>query len=135
MRIFWQRTKTLDRLSRYWSLAALGGSYWHQLQGVGQRFRPGELLGYFNDHSARALRSGSVDPQGVPPVDMGRGLLLFPTTVVQEGWRHSDCHLASPGGEHGHREAFLRVADWAIRPQDAVWRALSGVRPVWQSAL
>lgn len=40
--------------------------YYHQPQGVGKAFYPGEIKGYFNDLKGKTSWKGEVDSEGIP---------------------------------------------------------------------
>lgn len=98
---------------------ASGRSYWHQEQGVGRLFRPGELHGYFNDVTAKAAWPGEVDGSGLPLCNAAGRKVYWPTTVMQKGLAHWDLWLASGRSAENHWMNFRNVAHWAVEMQDS----------------
>lgn len=114
------------RLLARWARVLAGRSYYHQRQGLGKAFRPGELAGYFNDLTAKVRWSGLSDADGVPVNLLADGRKIhFVTTVVQKALGHWDQWLLTRSDEH--REAFVALCRWLLRRQDA-----RGGWPVWQ---
>lgn len=112
-------------VTRRWSLALrwarmlAGKSYWHLDQGLGKRFVPGELSGYYNDLSGKARWNGPVDAGGLPLNYTLDGVPVhFPTILFQKALGHWDIWLSGERQEARHYEAFLRLADWAQATQD-----------------
>jgi len=96
----------------------LGRSYWHVPQGLGSRFSPGELAGYFNDLTAKVQWNGLVDDHGLPVNEVDGKRIYFATTLFQKALGHWDLWLGSPEGGEEHRSAFLAIAQWAVETQD-----------------
>lgn len=104
---------------KHWTAMAGGRSYWHQQQGIGRAFRPGELHGYFNDLTAKAVWPGEVDAMGLPLCKAAGRKIYWPTTVLQKGLAHWDLWLESGRSAEEHWNNFRNVAQWALETQDA----------------
>jgi len=127
MRTYWRRAKLYARLIRHWGGMLLGHSYWHAEQGLGSQFAPGQLLGYYNDLTAKAHWTGPADDDGLPLNQDAQGkLVYFPTTLLQKALAHWDRWLESERTRVSDRAAFLKLADWALRAQDE-----NGAWPIW----
>ena len=109
---------------------AAGHSYWHVPQGLGSRFVPGVLAGYFNDMTAKADWSGPIDNLGLPVARVNGTMQHFPTTILQKGLGHWDRWLQAGRCKVTEYEEFGRVARWAVETQDSRggW-PLSAVEP------
>jgi heparosan-N-sulfate-glucuronate 5-epimerase len=110
-----------------WARMLAGKSYWHLDQGLGKRFVPGELSGYYNDLSEKVRWNGPVDAEGLPLEYTQSGEPVYhPTILFQKALGHWDFWLSGERQEAGHYEAFLRLADWAQYAQDECggWRTL-----------
>ena len=119
-----------------WARMLAGRSYWHLDQGLGKRFVPGELSGYYNDLSGKARWNGAVDAEGLPLRYTTSGEpVYFPTTLFQKALGHWDLWLSGGRKEEGHFEAFLRLANWAQHAQDerGGWGALPAFRVHYDS--
>ncbi len=104
-----------------------GRSYWHAEQGLGRQFAPGQLLGYYNDLTAKAHWTGPVDGDGLPlNQDVQGRFIYFPTTLLQKALGHWDRWLESGRTYEADRAAFLKLAGWALRAQDE-----NGGYPIW----
>jgi heparosan-N-sulfate-glucuronate 5-epimerase len=103
---------------------AFGWRYWHQPQGLGKLFRPGELHGYFNDLTAKAAWPGETCGQGNPICEVAGVKGYWPSTVLQKGLAHWDLWLESGRGSREHWKGFQAAAQWACDSQDAIggWR-------------
>lgn len=121
---FWRRTRLAASLFRRWLLVLRGKSYWHVPQGLGKRFVPGELAGYFNDLTLKVGWNGPVDEQGLPIHEYRGKQLYFATTLFQKALGHWDCWLITAEGKH--RVEFIKIAQWALRSQDE-----AGGWPLW----
>lgn len=108
----------------------LGNSYWHAQQPLGTQFAPGQLRGYYNDLTAKTHWAGPEDQDGLPLNQYVSGnYLYFPTTLFQKALGHWDKWLGSNKIDDREREAFLKIAEWAVGNQDerggwAVWPIL-----------
>lgn len=118
MNSFWRRSRRTASLLRRWGSMLLGRSYWHVPQGLGSRFSPGELAGYFNDLTAKVQWNGLVDDHGLPVNEVDGKRIYFATTLFQKALGHWDLWLGSPEGGEEHRSAFLAIAQWAVETQD-----------------
>jgi heparosan-N-sulfate-glucuronate 5-epimerase len=108
-----------------WSRMIAGRSYWHLPQGLGRSYRPGQLVGYFNDLTLKASFPGIVCERGLPLNRVGGGPLVHvPTTVVQFALGHYDCYLATHDDDH--LRLALAGAQWAVETQDN-----NGGWPIW----
>lgn len=97
----------------------LGRSYWHQPQGLGLRFHPGRLEGYFSDLRCKAQWNGLADNEGLPMVRGERTeAVYFPTTVFQKGLAHWDLWLLSDKASASDFASVLAAAEWATRQID-----------------
>jgi heparosan-N-sulfate-glucuronate 5-epimerase len=106
-------------LLHHWTEMVRGRSYWHQAQGMGMYYRPGALLGYYNDLTAKADWRGPTDGEGVPLVSINSsGLLYFPVTIFHKGLAHHDLWLGSGRTDQRQWNSFLALADWAVRNQE-----------------
>lgn len=104
---------------RRWLILAKGDSYWHLDQGVGGRFVPGQLAGYYNDLSGKTRWDGPVDGRGLPLSRTLEGKLVhFPTNIFQKSLGHWDAWLWSDRKDADHYEQFARSACWALSSQD-----------------
>lgn len=121
---FLRKSRLVISLSRRWLLALARGSYWHVPQGLGRRFVPGELAGYFNDLTLKVDWRGPVDQQGLPINEFRGRQFYFATTLFQKALGHWDCWLIS--NEEKHRLEFLKIAQWAVENQNGV-----GGWPLW----
>lgn len=127
MRTYWRRAKLYASLMRHWGGMLLGRSYWHAEQGPGRQFGPGQLLGYYNDLTAKAHWTGPVDGDGLPlNQDVLGRFIYFPTTLLQKALGHWDRWLESGRTQETDRTAFLKLAAWALRAQDE-----NGGWPIW----
>jgi hypothetical protein len=105
----------------------LGKSYWHAQQGLGRQFAPGQLLGYYNDLTAKVNWTGPVDGNGLPLNQNAEGMsIYFPTTLLQKALGHWDKWLESGCTSEADRIAFLNLATWGSRAQDE-----NGGWPIW----
>ncbi|MBT9134927.1 MAG: hypothetical protein DDT38_01669 [Firmicutes bacterium] len=127
MRIYRRRAKLYARLMRHWGGMLFGRSYWHAEQGPGRQFAPGNLLGYYNDLTAKAHWTGPVDSDGLPlNQDVQGRFICFPTTLLQKALGHWDRWLESGRTSEYNHDAFLNLAAWALRVQDE-----NGGWPIW----
>jgi len=113
------------RLFMRWAKMITGQSYYHQPQGLGKAFRPGELAGYFNDLTCKTLWNGQIDVEGVPVniLDDGRRV-YFATTIAQKALGHWDKWLLDR--DEKDKSAFLSLCRWLLVRQDR-----RGGWPVW----
>ena len=115
------------RLLKHWAGMLFGKSYWHAQQGLGRQFIPGQLLGYYNDLTGKTNWAGPVDENGLPLNELISGTYIhFPTTLLQKALGHWDRWLESKQADDDERAAFLKIAEWALRSQDA-----SGGWAIW----
>lgn len=120
MKINRHRVALYVRLMKHWGGMLLGDSYWHAQQGLGRQFVPGELLGYYNDLTAKTNWAGRVDNNGLPLNQLIDGsFIYFPTTLLQKALGHWDRWLESNRADDRELAAFLRIADWSLKSQDA----------------
>lgn len=120
MKTCWRRVSLYFRLAKHWGGMLLGKSYWHAQQGLGRRFVPGQLLGYYNDLTAKANWTGPVDDNDLPlNQDMSGNFIHFPTTLFQKALAHWDRWLESKLTDYSERAEFLKIAEWALKEQDA----------------
>lgn len=123
----WHRAAVYARMVRHWGGMLLGKSYWHARQGLGRQFIPGQLLGYYNDLTAKANWTGPVDGNALPlNQDNNGNSVYFPTTLLQKALGHWDRWLESRQADTDERTAFLKLAEWSLESQDA-----NGGWPVW----
>lgn len=116
----WYRASLYIRLMKHWGGMLLGKSYWHAQQGLGRQFVPGQLLGYYNDLTAKTNWTGPVDDNGLPLNQLSNGNFIhFPTTLLQKALGHWDRWLESKQADSNERTAFLKLAEWCLRSQDA----------------
>lgn len=114
----------LRLLLRWWQIL-LGRSYYHQAQGVGKAFKPGELEGYFNDLTGKTKWNGETDIEGIPLNTLINGRkIYFATTIVQKALGHWDCWLLNE--DEFHKKEFLKLCHWLIIHQDE-----NGGWPLW----
>jgi hypothetical protein len=106
------------QMLKHWTAMATGRSYWHQEQGVGRQFHPGQLRGYFNDLTAKAEWPGETDASGVPLCKCAGAYVHWPVTVAQKGLAHWDLWLESGRTAQAHWIAFHEIAQWLLRAQD-----------------
>ena len=104
---------------KHWAGMLSGHSYWHQDQAIGRQFRSGELHGYFNDLTAKAVWSGETDTSGVPLCRCSGRTVYWPVTIAQKGLAHWDLWLESGHTAQEHRKAFFDAAGWLAKSQDA----------------
>ena len=103
---------------RYWFLMFAGKSYFHQSQGFGRVFVPGQLKGYFNDLSAKTDWHGHVDEDGIAYTVLADGRsCYFPIFLTQKALGHWDSWLMFQ--KESDKIEFLRVADWLVGKQDS----------------
>lgn len=120
IRTRWCRAGLYVRLLKHWGGMFLGKSYWHAPQGLGRQFIPGQLLGYYNDLSAKANWTGPVDSIGLPLNQESNGnFIYFPTTLLQKALGHWDRWLVSKQSDNLERTSFLNIAEWCLSTQDA----------------
>ncbi|MBE3576267.1 MAG: thioredoxin [Limnochordales bacterium] len=135
------RVKLYARLLARWGEMLKGRSYWHVAQQMGKHFVEGELRGYFNDLTAKTAWAGPVDDRGLPLNRVnGRSLVHFPTTLFQKALGHWDRWLEQGMAEDENKNAFLLIADWAVKTQDdkggwSVWPLLGMNLPSPYSAM
>lgn len=122
---FWQKTKAAIMLFRRGSAMLLGNSYWHLPQGLGKRFVPGELAGYFNDLTGKAEWKGPVDGQGLPLNELGDKRIYFATTLFQKALGHWDLWLIT--NDETHLSEFLKLAQWALETRMSMGVGLCGL--------
>jgi len=104
---------------RHWSSMFAGKSYYHQPQGIGQKFTPGELNGYFNDLTGKTKWKGQTDPSGLPVSTLSNGKSVhFPILLCQKALGHWDLWLLH--GRSEDQEQFLKLAGWLKRTQDSM---------------
>lgn len=127
------------RLLLRWVRVLLGKSYFHQPQGVGKAFKPGELAGYFNDLTGKTRWAGETDGGGITVNILANGRrVYFATTVVQKALGHWDRWLLGEGDSH--KEEFLKLCRWLLTQQDEqggwpIWSALGLSLPSPYSAM
>jgi len=115
------------RLGVKWFNMLRGKSYYHLPQGVGKKFHPGELLGYFNDLTLKCQWRGNTDDEGVPVNMLQDGRkVYFVTTVVQKALGHWDKWLLSDSEKE--RNEFFKLCQWLLDRQDE-----KGGWPVWDA--
>lgn len=115
------RLRVLQRALR----ALSGTSYYHQPQGLGKAFTPGQLDGYAIDLTGKTNWRGATDHEGIPLSVLTDGRkIYFTTTVAQKALGHWDRWLLE--GAQGDRDEFKKLADWLVQRQDA-----RGGWPVW----
>lgn len=115
-----------SRLFKRWIKIILGKSYYHQPQGLGKAFYPGELAGYFNDLTSKTYWAGYIDDEGIPVniLDDGRKV-YFATTVVQKALGHWDKWILN--NSETEKNEFLKLCQWLLKHQD-----IRGGWPIWQ---
>ena len=119
--IFW------SRLLLKWVRILRGHSYFHQPQGIGKAFKPGELAGYFNDLTGKTQWTGETDYRGIPINVLANGCrIYFATTIVQKALGHWDRWLLKQGDYH--KEEFLQLCLWLLTQQDE-----QGGWPIWST--
>lgn len=108
-----------------WIKLIFGISYYHQPQNIGKIFKPGQLLGYFNDLTNKTLWNGEVDENGIPinVLDNGKKI-YFITTIVQKALGHWDRWLLN--NNITDKKEFLKLCRWLLRKQDE-----KGGWPIW----
>lgn len=117
-------------LIRHWTKMLFGKSYWHVNQGVGHHFVPGQLLGYYNDLTAKTKWIGQTDGESLPLNEDSNGnLIYFPTTLFQKALGHWDRWIESKETDINERTNFLKLAEWSLRNQDdnggwSIWPSL-----------
>jgi heparosan-N-sulfate-glucuronate 5-epimerase len=105
------------RHSWRWARVAMGTSYYHQLQPLGQAFLPGELAGYCNDMTAKTKWIGETDAEGMPLIVLPSGRSVrFATTIVQKALGHWDLWLSTHDG--AQKDEFLRLCRCLLAAQD-----------------
>ncbi|HEV2208271.1 MAG TPA: D-glucuronyl C5-epimerase family protein [Verrucomicrobiae bacterium] len=110
---------------RHWYGMFAGQSYYHQPQGLGRRFIPHRLEGYFNDLTGKTQWHGLADPAGIPLSKLSNGLVTYlPVLLCQKALGHWDCSLMGDDGNHLHQ--FLSIANWLVdnQDQDGGWNSL-----------
>ena len=104
---------------KYWYKMFSGTSYYHQPLGMGRRFVPGQLDGYFSDMTGKADWQGGIDNDGISYIVLSNGkTVYFPVMLCQKALGHWDRWLI-----HGHsedRDGFLKIAGWLKNNQDAM---------------
>jgi len=104
---------------RHWGTMFAGTSYYHQPQGMGRVFVPGELKGYFNDLTGKTRWTGKVERDGLPFNTLTNGKVVrFPILLCQKALGHWDQWLMEGGTED--RDLFLRTATWLEQTQDSM---------------
>jgi hypothetical protein len=119
MNKYCSRFKFYAYLANHWFNMLRGKSYWHAPQGLGRKFVPGELLGYYNDITQKIEWNGLVDAKGIPMQKKHTGeIYYFPTTVFQKALGHWDVWLESKQKDTEQHTKFLNIAQWALEAQD-----------------
>jgi len=110
-----------------WLSMVAGSSYYHQEQLPGRIFKPGNILGYYNDLTAKTKWRGPVSESGFPLNRRQDGrLVIFPTTIAQKALGHYDMWLL--GRDRRDLEEFVLLARWLREHQDS-----QGGWPVWST--
>jgi len=92
---------------------------------MGKAFRPNELVGYFNDLTAKTNWNGYTDEEGIPVNVLADGRrVYFATTIVQKALGHWDNWMLT--SDEAEREKFLKLCRWLLTHQDN-----QGGWPVW----
>jgi len=106
------------RLNRWIKLLA-GKSYYHKHQGLGKKFTPDKIEGYFNDLTNKTLWEGKTDPNGTPMnvILETRRKVYFATTIVQKALGHYDKWLMK--NEAREFSEFIKLCDWLVNNQDS----------------
>jgi len=98
-------------------LYATGKSYFHVPQGVGKRFVPDKLEGYFNDMTHKTHWEGQKDDNGIPLITLSSGKSVYSfVTIIQKALGHYDKWLLQ-NSQTDHDE-FLRIVDFMLDTQD-----------------
>jgi len=104
---------------KYWARMAAGKSYWNQAQGLGRHFVPGQLLGYFNDMTAKTVWEEEVD-ENDNPVSVFAGVKVnWPSTVMQKGLGHWDLWIDNGRSSMAHWNGFHNSVQWSVQNQEA----------------
>ncbi len=108
-------------------LITTGKSYYHQEQPIGKLFKPGNILGYYNDLTAKTKWRGPVSECGFPLNRKEDGKLVFvPTTIAQKALGHYDMWLMSR--DRWNLDEFMLLARWLRNYQDG-----QGGWPIWST--
>lgn len=102
-----------------WSRYARGASYQHKPQGLGVNFKPGMLLGYFNDLTCKANFTGRTN-NGIPIVSTDTvDLFEFPIVIFQWGLGNWDLWLNSNKKDETAYNNFIKASKWAMENQNS----------------
>jgi heparosan-N-sulfate-glucuronate 5-epimerase len=103
---------------KYWYKMFNGTSYYHQPLGMGRKFVPGQLDGYFSDMTGKADWQGGVDNDGIAYIELSNGkTVYFPVMLCQKALGHWDRWLMQKRDQD--REEFLLIANWLKECQDS----------------
>jgi hypothetical protein len=93
----------------------------HVTQGEGQFYSVDEIKGYYNDLRGKVERTTTLDKNGIPYNIAAQGekkkRVYFPISIFQYGLGAYDMYLEKD--EQKYREIVLRMADWAVKHQQA----------------